>query len=461
MVASTPIAVVLSVIILITSSRHGLLLLFLTFPFGAAAAFLVPGIGSVTITDVCVLAFCLGMLLRVPLHSLYEVIRPGSAGFALMVLLALATLSAWFYPRLFIHDTQVFALGSDDGRPAIIETALQPTGSNFGQLARLHLSGMAFVVTVVVAQLNLPQEKALQAVLAATVAHIVVSFIDWFGHPLGLSWLLEPLRTVVQAILVDQSFPSLRRIIGGYTEPASFGLFTMGLLGFWLRYWFLKSRSIRAAFLTFILLLLAVRSTSTATITNATLLLVLFPLVYAKSILESRARLFLVLFAFGSLPAVYALISVGLGYSPMGSDLINDLIWNKVVSTSGEERLSWNIQAYQNLVDTFGLGAGIGSVRASSWIVSVLASMGILGAGVYCWFLWEVLRSKSEVTMAVPSACRWGCFVIVMQSSLTKPFPDLGVPFFAMAGIAVGLEMAGQMQPRTYSQNYLQMGRPQ
>jgi len=447
MVVSTPIAAVLVLAIILLGPVRSMWVLFLTLPLGAAAAFNVPGVGNVTLTDACVVAGFLAMLGRVPIGALLNTIRPGEAGFLLVALLLIATISAVFFPRVFVGQTDVIAIGLSQGWPAIVEAGLAPSGSNYGQLARLGVGGMAFLLVASVAQLKPSETWALRAIMGATCVHVLVTLADWIGHPLGLAWVLDPLRTVEQAILVDQTFPSLRRIIGGYTEPASFGLFTMGLLGFWVRFGFENGCSAIAWAFTFILACLALRSTSTATITNLVLLFILFPALYAAPIFKIRARLFGLLFMIGVLPALYSLVSVSLGYSPMGSDLINDLIWNKAVSTSGEERLSWNRQALQNVIDTYGVGAGIGSVRASSWLISVLASLGVIGTAIYLWFLVKVFRSKSAISEGFPSALKWGCWAIVLQSCMTKPFPDLGVPFFVMAGLVVGLG-TGQRAPQ-------------
>ncbi|WP_421746822.1 hypothetical protein [Cognatishimia sp.] len=451
MVASTPIAAVLVLAIVMLGPIRGLWVLFLTLPLGAAAALNVPSVGNVTLTDACVVAGLMAMLGRMPIGVLLNTIRPGEAGFLLVVLLIIAIISAVFFPRVFVGETDVFAIGLSQGRPAIIETGLAPSGSNYGQLARLGLGGMAFVLVASAAQLKPSETWALQVIKVATYVHVLVALVDWIGHPLGLAWVLDPLRTVDQAILVDQTFPSLRRIIGGYTEPASFGLFTMGLLGFWTRYGFENGRSVIAWAFTIILFCLALRSTSSATVSNLVMLTILFPAFYATPILKSRARLFGLLFMIGILPALYSMVSVSLGYSPMGSDLINDLIWNKAVSTSGEERMSWNRQALQNIIDTYGVGAGIGSVRTSSWLMSVLASLGVLGTAIYLWFLVEIFRSKSADTKCVSSALKWGCWAIVLQSCLTKPFPDLGVQFFLMAGLAVGLGIGQGARQREFN----------
>jgi hypothetical protein len=58
-------------------------------------------------------------------------------------------------------------------------------------------------------------------------------------------------------------------------------------------------------------------------------------------------------------------------------DTFDASITNKLGSASGVERTSWNMVGLRAFFETFGLGAGIGSVRTSSFLVGVLANLGI------------------------------------------------------------------------------------
>ena len=53
---------------------------------------------------------------------------------------------------------------------------------------------------------------------------------------------------------------------------------------------------------------------------------------------------------------------------------------NKSTWDSALERGSWNAQSLRNFIDTYGIGVGLGSTRSSSWPISVLAQLGIIGA---------------------------------------------------------------------------------
>jgi hypothetical protein len=125
----------------------------------------------------------------------------------------------------------------------------------------------------------------------------------------------------------------------------------------------------------------------------------------------------------------------------MIANVIDKTVVNKLASASGVERGLWNQQAVANFSDTHSLGAGVGSVRASSFPVAVLGNIGVIGAIAYGGFLFAVLfRRKNRWTEPYPAACqsaaRWACFAQLLGASVAGSFIDLGLPFFVFAGLA-------------------------
>jgi hypothetical protein len=123
-------------------------------------------------------------------------------------------------------------------------------------------------------------------------------------------------------------------------------------------------------------------------------------------------------------------------------DLLDTLIVNKLSSDSGVERTAWNRQALTNFAETFGLGAGIGSLRASSFPVAVLASIGVIGAISYGAFLvcvlfrWQLDRHDDPLVAASQTAARWACLAYLTAASVAGSFIDLGLVFFVFAALA-------------------------
>ena len=442
-VTSTPLALAIVALVLICGPRVGLVLLFATMPLGATAAFLAPGFGSVTLTDVCLLALCLSMVGRIALGDVLTGILLPAPGFALLVLLSLSTLGAVFLPQIFEMKALVYAVVPSDPYPQIKTVPLAPNGTNLAQLGRLCLSGLSYVAVVAVMSRDGNESLALRAIFAATTMHIAVSLADWLSTPLGAEALLLPLRTVGQAILVDQQFSGLRRLIGGHTEPASFGLYTMGLYGVWLGLWLGRQRLAFAGLMALGLALLALRSTSTATIANLAVFTALALGWQFRFATRNAKSVCLFLGAVAVAPALIGGMYFFHASSGGFADLVDTLFLDKGQSLSGQERMRWNAQALRNLGDSYGLGLGIGSVRASGGAASVLGNLGVLGTLAYLWFLFVLLSSgKNAVNtraLCVAAALRCGCLAVLLQAMLTRPYPDLGIPFFAMAGLSVAL----------------------
>src|SRR5690606_20529052 len=76
--------------------------------------------------------------------------------------------------------------------------------------------------------------------------------------------------------------------------------------------------------------------------------------------------------------------------------LIDTIIFQKTESDSFEERSMWTAVSLAALVDTWGLGVGMGSTRASNGIVAVFSNSGVVGGLLYYGFMLQTfLRSAA------------------------------------------------------------------
>jgi hypothetical protein len=132
-------------------------------------------------------------------------------------------------------------------------------------------------------------------------------------------------------------------------------------------------------------------------------------------------------------------------------DLLDVFVLDKMSTSSGIERSTWNAQAVQNFVDTFGFGTGNGSVRASSFPIAVIANLGVVGAMLYGVFLVTIWRSgralASRETSAIQGAARSACLGWLIAATASGGFVDLGLSFFAFAALACAPLPAPRWQP--------------
>lgn len=449
-VPSTPIGFGLFLLILALGPKRGLPVFFASMPFGATAVFSGAGIGNIVLQDFCAMAYVVSAFTRMRIDDLTAAIWPGRPGFSLLVLSVSAILGVWFLPVVFAGKTSVYAIQFLDGRAFINLISFTPSGGQTAQLVRFLLGALVFLAIASVRWRLRDGHYALKALIAASSAHVIISFADWISFPLGLAYILEPVRTISQAILLDQHFGAVRRLIGGHTEPASFGLYTIGLFGFWLRLHFTRPKPVVTPFFLSAMAFLALRSTSSATFVNMMMFSTVLMLWQCRRIARGSASPSAPVYLLCVLPGVVACVVWFLETLPSAQTLADAMFFDKASSISGQERSSWNAQAWQNFKDSYGLGLGIGSVRASGWVFAVLGNLGLPGAIAFVWFLVSAMRIHKPQTMHerrpanVASALRWGCVAVLMQSILTTPYPNLGLPFFAMLGVAVGLDQARQ-----------------
>ena len=81
------------------------------------------------------------------------------------------------------------------------------------------------------------------------------------------------------------------------------------------------------------------------------------------------------------------------------------LLFHKFQGGSGVSRLNADSLALRSFAESFGLGAGLGSARASSLPASLLATVGLPGFVVFAIFAWlvvvPVLKSQDELDRAL------------------------------------------------------------
>lgn len=455
--ATSPIACILCLAILILGPARGLILTFAVLPFGSAAAINLSGLGSIFIAEMAMLALGLSLVLKgIGGRDVLAALHPRCAGFPLLLLMTITGIGAMFLPRVNAEMTEVYTLVRQADGATLALRPLQPSGSNIGQYFRFLLAGCACAVAVSTAMRFATAALVNQAVLTATIVHITLSLIDLMGPLVGIN-MLAPFRNAYVAILDEQVLLGVRRLIAGFPEPSAFGIYTIGLFGFWLRLWFSAPRSLLASVLVILLAALLVRSTSTAAYFGLLFYTVLFFLWQARAVAkDSNAVIVYAVLTFlmplltGALVVVYQLV-------PVLSDFANTVVFEKLGSTSGSQRMSWNLQALRNFSDTYGTGAGIGSLRASGWAFAVLGSIGIVGATFYVWFLATTLlarfipSSKRRGTAEVAAALQSGCAAVLLLSLTILPQPNLGLAFFLMAGAVTGLKLRQRHETRMFS----------
>ncbi len=446
-VATTYLALFLAVILLFVRPDTQLAVVGVSLPFGASAFVNLPAFGNSTIVIGNVLAaLFLALVLIQRRHMvprIFTVARPYEPGFYLVIFVLIALLVTILSPRLFGSAIEVFTMARGDG--LISKTPLvplRPTTANVTQSLYLLQGVIVFLTVAALGDLKSRVKILFGCIQAVTIVHLAISAVDVLENATGLE-LLGWLRTANYAFLDDVIFAGLPRLVGGFPEASMFGYFSLALFGFWFVYWRLggKARYRR----TYVLGSLAatIFSTSSGAFAALAVFLAITLSIAAIDFLRRKAptpTVLLVLGACVAAPIAIAGFVIALQLSPGFFTYMDQLVFSKMTSDSGVERTSWNRQAMQGFFDSYLLGVGLGSIRGSSFTVSLLSTVGIFGSIAFFAFLYAILARKAPPQNseygALVGGGKAGCLAMFLQANVTASNPDLGLLFFIFAATA-------------------------
>jgi hypothetical protein len=413
----------------------------------AAAAIVLPALGYANIQPAHLLLGFLALASlsnRASLRTMGHSLAFPNEGFWLLATSAYAVLAAVFLPRLFAGMTYVFAIARTDIGPGLVALPLAPTSGNITQTVYFLGDLVCFLLFCGFA--SRPQEliAILRAILVAAALNLVFAAIDLTAFWAHLGDPLAVIRNAEYRMLNDEVVAGVKRIVGSFSEASTFAYFTAGFFAFCARLWLSEVHKRLTGTLALLSLCALVGSTSsTGYAATACFVGALFVRCLGQMLVRPVLRPVLGLVVAVPLIAAVGLISLR-AYEPLWSvvdNMIDQTLFNKLSSDSGVERTRRNDQALTNFADTSGLGAGVGSVRASSFPIAVLGNIGLPGAVAYGIFLLLMFcgrrsRWQEPFPAACQSAGRWACFTQLAGASVAGSFIDLGLNFFIFAGLA-------------------------
>jgi hypothetical protein len=421
---------------------------------GAAAAIILPAVGWTTIQPAHLL---LGFLTLKLMNSrdirdgALRSVTIGRPGFWLLVTLVYSTITAFLLPRLFSGQTWAFAVRALG--PNNYAEPLAPTTSNLTQSIYFIGNFVCFFVLCGFASSYSGQKSLARAALACVILNLAFVVLDLVTYSTNTAELLSFIRNSTYTTLSDSEVAGLKRIVGSFVEPSSFGYWTLGYFAFTTSLWLSGVATrlmLSLSCLSFVSLLLS--TSTTAYVGLAAFLFVQYAVIGMKMLVRpvgTQMMVFIIAAPF-ILSVVVVLICLNDSSSAYVGNLLNTMVLNKLSTASGVERSSWNSQAIQNFIDTYGFGAGNGSVRASSFPIAVIASIGIIGTVTYGLFLMGIWLSQNRPAdpelAAIQTAARSACLAWLIAASASAGFIDLGLPFFAFAALACADPRTSQMR---------------
>jgi hypothetical protein len=241
----------------------------------------------------------------------------------------------------------------------------------------------------------------------------------------------------------------LPRITATYAEASHYAVFSAGQIAFCFAFWRAtpQSRTWAALFLLSVFFVaLSTSSSAYAFLALATTYFLLLALQEFAQDCIRRSTLIVIAMAWAGLAAVLAITLLNEAVLQAISEFFDSLLISKGQSESGIERSTWNAYAVSNLIETAGMGIGLGSARSSSWILSLLAQMGVLGAALYLLFIFLAigvprlgLQEGGSSTELAGTKKAFRAFVIAMPLAATISWNlvDLGIAFHMAAALAI------------------------
>ena len=380
-------------------------LVLLTGAFGAASPLIISGLGlppgvppAVLFLAFVALQYLLGVHYPAERQA-WRLLEP------YLLTAAYVLLTALLIPRLFAGAFTVWP--QKPTPPYDIPIPLAPGAGNVTQSLYMLIEAALVVGTsMFLTRTGIDHTRILRAYLGT--GYVVVAICAWqAANKLAGVWYPSAFlySNPGWMIYTGQTLGFVPRINGPFSEPAALAFYLSGTI--YSCAWILLRghRSRLAAFLLPLAIAALMVSTSTtgfAVLGIGAALLALHALTVAPR--RVRMRIFIV-----ALPA--ALLSIGLGYAistlsarvEESIAVVLRLTLNKAEGDSFQTRTSIDLDSLAILFPSYGLGAGWGSVRASSLLPNLLANTGIIGTALVGWFMVRLTAAVMRTRRVAPT----------------------------------------------------------
>lgn len=369
--------------------------------------------------------------------SLMQLVANDRTTWIVLLLLFYTLVGAMAFPRLFAGETSVFVLARTPMGGRIAEVPLGPVSGNITQSGYFALNCFTFIaISVFLQQKTITLQSLRKGFLALAAMNLLLGVIDLLGKVAGFGDLLGPIRTASYSMLVAVEQSGFWRIVGGFPEASSFATATLVSAAFTITYWRTTSSRL-ALFLSLGLSVLLVLSTSSSGYVAGAFMGIVLALsmlvAFARSMMSRKDITILGLVAVLTACLLSAYLYDERLFEPLAR-LFDSTIWSKAQSGSAQERAYWNMKSIDSFIDTYGVGIGMGSSRASSWLVALISQLGLIGAVLVSYLIFEVLRPIA------PTPAR--------KSTATEIYAlGLSVQASVLAGIAVLTLIGGSADP--------------
>lgn len=442
------------------ASRNASVVAFVTLTvFGASAAILA---GSANIQPahlfLAVLAF-VTFSFRANLAVATKALNFPQPAFWLACLLLYGTALGFFAPRLLARMSEIIPLGASQYPSTGSTVPLGPVSSNFTQAVYLTADLLTFLLMIAIGSTKAGFRAITIGIISFSCLNAMFAILDIATYGTGAQALFQFIRNAQYTFHHEDLVAGVKRIVGSWPEASAFAGMTLGAIGFCGTLWLCGRYHRWAGFLFLVSLVLIVRSTSS---TGLIALPACFVILYATAVMRSGGRSGtwsssgVVLFVPPILLLAALIILLNDELYRLIYNYVDLLLLSKTTSTSAAERGAWNFHGYQNFLDSYGWGVGLGTSRTSSFVFALLSNVGIPGTLFFLMFAVTTFFKKRGMPRSLYSdvrlAARNGCGCLMIGALVAGPTVDLGLMFFILAGLAAAMPEE-EKQPGSIAQH--------
>jgi hypothetical protein len=372
-----------------------------------------------------------------------QVLSPFRPGFWLACLVIYGVATAYVFPLLLAGVTDIVPLGASAFEDKGGVVPLGRVSSNLTQSIYMIANLVCFVTIAAIAASPAGFRAIFASLMAYALGNVALALVDMATFTTGTQDLLAFMRNARYALHVETQVDGMKRIVGSFTEASSFARSSLGALGFTLTLFICGMRPALTGSLSVVLVILLILSTSSTGLAGTPVLLAV---IYGAALMRSLRPGGAGIAAFIAMAAPLSVLAVGLGVAltPTASAAVlhylDLVLFDKPASASAIERGMWNAVAWQNILDTYGFGVGLGTNRASSFVLALPANVGLVGTILYIAFVVTALGRKRGESRGFHAdarlAARNGCVGLLIGDVMVSAFLDQGLYFYALAALA-------------------------
>lgn len=436
-------------VVLMGSVRSSLIFLIASALFEGSAAIALPALGGSSIPPVQFALLFTSLRILAPKGGYLGLLPAAVTENKWFVLFAVYSIaSAYLAPRIFEGTVNVFPMRPSETLGPFDTIPLRPSAQNL--TAAFYLVG-ALLLTLssyIFARVRSGPTALISALLLASWFHVISGLFDIVTRGSELEAILATFRNGSYAML-DDTVAGFIRIRGVLPEASSYAsiAFTLFLVCAELWYRTIRARATGlAAVALALMLVLSTASTAYVALASYAVFFVIRILFFPT--LAPRVKLVQALIAvLAVLFAISVLMVIVPSFPAAIYDMVVDMTLKKSDSFSGQQRLFWARQGWENFILSYGLGVGPGSFRSSSIITAIIGSTGLIGTAAFVLYLNFMLQVSSKSTwttgpseaQSVGGALAVATLLSLVPAAISSPSPVPAAFFTIMGGAAIAL----------------------